>query len=199
MNEAKRKAIQALNTTKSISSVLGVPPTLPGESAEEYQQGLRSVIEELEAKTVMQVYLSEKIFECLWWMRRYEQQKMMIIAREMTRLLTGVRYNQFTANEYKIMDITLDPTRRHELDKLLEKSGYTERSLMQEAFSNNVGAIEVHNNQIIILAKTLSGFQASYEVLVNRQLNIERLRLQNKCLSRDLNAIEAEALPDANQ
>ena len=164
MTDTKRRSKTPSTTVKRISSVFGGPPTLPGESAEEYQHGLQSVIEELGARTVMQVYLAEKIFECLWWMRRYEQQKLMMMAQEMTRLLTDVRYNQFTAHEYKIMDIVLDPTRRHELDTLLEKSGYTEHSLMQKAFEVNVGPIAVLNNQIIILAKTLSGFQASYEV-----------------------------------
>ncbi|MFC1832546.1 hypothetical protein ACFL0S_11080 [Thermodesulfobacteriota bacterium] len=55
MTNAKRRSKKPLSTAKSISSVLGSTPTLPGESAEEYQQGLQSVIEELEAKTVIQV------------------------------------------------------------------------------------------------------------------------------------------------
>lgn len=199
MSNVKRRSRKTSTTAKSISSVFGGTPTLPGESAEEYQQGLQSLIEELEATTVMQVYLAEKIFECLWWIRRYEQQKRATIARGMTRLLTGNRYQDFSANEYMIMDIILDPMRRDLLDELFKKRGFTEISLMQEAFAGGSNTIAEINKQINILAKNLSGFQASYEVLTNRKLHIERLRLQNELLERDLSAVEVEALPDASQ
>jgi hypothetical protein len=199
MTETKRKSKKTPSTAKRISSVLGSTPTLPGESAEEYQQGLQSVIEELEAKTVMQVYLAEKIFECLWWIRRYEQQKRATIAREMTELLTDGGFFDFTARQNEIMDIILDPTRRHLLDEHFDDSDYTELSLMQKVFEKNIDVLEAHNKQITILAKNLSGFQTSYEVLTNRKLHIERLRLQNDLLEKDLSAIEIKTLPDASQ
>lgn len=182
-----------------LSAVFATTPTLPGESAEEYEHGLQSLIEELEAQTVMQVYLAEKIFECLWWMRRYEQQKRATIAYAMTQLLTDTETYNFTAREYNVMDIILDPTRREELDVFYKVSGHTEQSLLQEALSNKSASIDDYNKQITVLAKTLSGFQASYEVLSNRRLNIERLRLQNELLQKDLSSIEIEALPDASQ
>jgi hypothetical protein len=43
---------------------------------------------------------------------------------------------------------------------------------------------------VALKAKTLAGFQASYEVLVNRKVNAERMRLQNALMQRDLGAIE---------
>jgi len=54
----------------SISSLLGVAQVMPGESVEAYQSGLLATVEELGADTPLQVYLAEKIFQCLWWMRR---------------------------------------------------------------------------------------------------------------------------------
>lgn len=198
MKSLTSTAKNTLSTAPHLSSFFSTPPILPGESIEEYQQGLQSVIEELQAKTVMQVYLVEKIFDCLWWMRRYEQQKVMLIAREMTRLLTGTRYYEFAAHEYKVMDMVLDPARRVELDKVLKKSGRTELSLMQSAFETNVVKMAEYNDQIAMLAKTLAGFQASYEVLVNRQLHIERLRLHNEQLSKNINALDMEAVADAD-
>ena len=62
-------------TNLSISALLGVMQVLPGESEEVYRRGLLAAIAELGAKTLLQVYLAEKMFECLWWMRRYEEQK----------------------------------------------------------------------------------------------------------------------------
>lgn len=70
---------------------------------------------------------------------------------------------------------------------------------MQEAFSNKSERIGGLDEKITLLLKNLSGFQASYEVLVNRKLNIERMRMQNELLSQDLKAIVMEALPDASQ
>ena len=52
---------------------------LPGESAAEDQLGLDATIAELAASTPLQVYLAEKMFECLWWVRGYETQKRDII------------------------------------------------------------------------------------------------------------------------
>ena len=49
----------------SISSLLGVVQVMPGESEEVYRLGLLATIEELDAQTPLQVYLAEKIFECL--------------------------------------------------------------------------------------------------------------------------------------
>ena len=60
MSTVKRKTRRTSSTAKSISSVLGGPPILPDESIEKYQQGLQSVIDELDAKSVMQVYQFEK-------------------------------------------------------------------------------------------------------------------------------------------
>ena len=216
MTDVTRKPIKPSSTAKNISSVFASPPTLPGESAEQYQHGLQSVIEELEAKTVMQVYLAEKIFECLWWMRRYEQQKRAILAREMGRILgvmTGQKMspkqqthpsghstlNTMTADEVNNMEIVLDPDRRSKFKQVLEHSDHTEQSLMHEAFSQKSERISALDKNISVFLKNLSGFQASYEVLVNRKLNIERVRMQNELLSREIDVIDMEALPDASQ
>jgi hypothetical protein len=47
-------------------------------------------------------------------------------------------------------------------------------------------------------AKTLAGFQASYEVLVNRKVNAERMRLQNALMQRDLGAIENKVTDESH-
>jgi hypothetical protein len=152
----------------------------------------------LEAKTVMQVYLAEKIFESLWWMRRYEQQKRATLTREMAEILNGGSSFETSFEETQIMEILLDPTRRDEFEELLEESVHNEQSLLQLAFASKARSIANLNEQITVLAKTLAGFQVSYEVLSSRKLNLERLRIQNELLSKDLHAIELET-PDAGQ
>jgi hypothetical protein len=77
-------------TPKSdITKLLGAKPVLPGENAEEYAAGLAALIAELEAKTVLQIYLAEKIYDCLWWIKRYEAQKRMVMIAVMTEIVQG--------------------------------------------------------------------------------------------------------------
>ena len=198
MDRSNKKQVQTSDISVAVANVLGAVSTLPGESDSEYRQGLQSLIEELEAKTVMQVYLAEKIFECLWWMRRYEQQKRATLTRGMAEVLISASGSQPIVGSPKIMEILLDPTRRNEYEKLLEQSVHNEQSLLQAAFTIKAISIANLNEQVTVLAKTLAGFQVSYEVLSSRKLNLERLRIQNELLSKDLRAIELET-PDAGQ
>jgi hypothetical protein len=198
MSPVERKPNKQTESPTTLTDVLGAAPILPGESAKFYQQGLQSLIEELEAKTVMQVYLAEKIFECLWWMRRYEQQKRATLTRGMAEVLISASGSQPFVGSPKIMEILLDPTRRNEYEKLLEQSVHNEQSLLQAAFAIKAISIANLNEQVTVLAKTLAGFQVSYEVLSSRKLNLERLRIKNELLSKDLLAIELET-PDAGQ
>ena len=43
-------------------------------------------------------------------------------------------------------------------------------------------------------ARILAGVQASYEVAASRKLNIERMKLQNEMLRRDVEAIDGKPL-----
>ena len=107
MSAAKSNPAKSTEVVPSLTAVLGVIPILPGESDSEYRQGLQSLIEELEAKTVMQVYLAEKIFECLWWMRRYEQQKRATLVREMARILCSGASYKLSDDEAQVMELIM--------------------------------------------------------------------------------------------
>ena len=49
----------------TIGELLGTTSVLPGEPEEFYQAGLAVMVNELGAKTTLQVYLVEKIYDCL--------------------------------------------------------------------------------------------------------------------------------------
>jgi len=82
-SKPNNESLTEIPTAPSIGELLGVTPILPGESEASYTAGLNAVIEELDAKTTLQVYLAEKIYDCLWWIRRYEDQKRISIIAEM--------------------------------------------------------------------------------------------------------------------
>ena len=50
----------------TIGELLGTTSVLPGESEDFYQAGLAVMVNELGAKTTLQIYLVEKIYDCLW-------------------------------------------------------------------------------------------------------------------------------------
>jgi len=179
----------------SISSLLGVVQVMPGESEEVYRVGLLATIEELGAQTPLQVYLAEKIFECLWWMRRYETQKRAALIHEMARLLDpnagpGVKMPAWVI---PALDAMLGNSVDESLVKALERGNQSMESLRQRAFTSKRDYLVTLDEQVALKAKTLAGFQASYEVLVNRKLNVERMQLNNELLRRDLRAVELEA------
>jgi hypothetical protein len=190
---ARQNKSPSASTALSISDIVSTDPVLPGESRALYDACLKSIITELKATTALQIYLAEQIFECLWWMRRYEQQKRDTILREMANIL-DISRSRSNISEHKRFYFHLLQVEQasKELQEILEQAKHSIDTLRQEAMyrvGQELNAIDV---RITLKTKTLAGFQASYEALVNRNINRERLELQNAILKRDLQAIEME-------
>ena len=191
-NKSPSKSVKAVPSP--ISQILESSPVLPGESEEVYQQGLIATVHELGATTPLQIYLAEKIYECIWWMRRYENQKRATLIRKMAQILAssgaGGEVTELEAavteqlHNNHIDDALKTLFFRHKLDMA---------SLTQKAMAHSRAEHVNLDEMIAVKAKTLGGFQASYEVLVNRKVNAERMRLQNALMNRDLGAIDMES------
>lgn len=185
-----------VSPVKTISEVLGVDPLLPGEPAADYQQGLEDLIAELGAKSVLQVYLAEKIYECLWWIRRYEQQKRAVIIAEMGIVINGGSTLSVTEDQIHLRETLLANEIDQKVIKTAAAKGHSIESLRQVAMTKRRAELLQLDTQIALQTKTLAGLQASYEVAFNRKRNVERLDLQNAMMRRDLGAIEAEPVND---
>ncbi|MEI7708570.1 MAG: hypothetical protein WCI90_09900 [Chlorobium sp.] len=184
----------AVAVAPSISRLLGVVPILPGESADLYQASLDTLIEELGARSVLQVYLAEKIHECLWWMRRYEEQKRTIVTTEMASLLNYGYSRQTRIEAAQTRNTLLANKVDAGVEKALKAEGHTLESLRQEAMvAKRMDLLEL-DLQIALQIKILAGLQASYEVAFNRKANVERMQLQNALLRRNLHPLEVEAV-----
>ena len=188
----KKSSVKSLQVSLSaISQLVGASPVLPGEPENVYQQGLLATVQELGATTPLQVYLAEKIFECMWWMRRYEIQKRATVIHSMAEALA--RVGKFDTDEKLLAwaEAALYANRLDdEFSQLLDKKKFSMESLTQQGMSRCQGELLNLENLISNKAKTMAGFQASYEVLVNRKVNAERMRLQNSLLQRDIGAID---------
>lgn len=181
--------------SSSVSEVLGITPVLPGESMEVYQRGLLATIQELGATTPLQIYLAEKIYECLWWMRRYENQKRATLIHSMAGLLDPNHFSKAVSDAAAwAMEALFSNRIDDEFTKVLDGLNLTMESLTQKALEICRLKLENLDEMIALKAKTLAGFQASYEALVNRSVLQERLKLQNDLLRRDLQTIDVSAL-----
>jgi hypothetical protein len=169
---------------------IGASAVLPGELGEKYFEGFAATIEELGAKTMTQVYLAEKIFQCMWSMSRYEVQKRACLIAEMVKALkndyvvaTGEGRAVTQLLEAGLWDSP-------ELDRKLKSSGYTAQSLTQRAFERRMEEIIQLDQLISSKAHNLSALQKTYERMFSRSIMQERLKLQNDLLKRDLQAID---------
>jgi hypothetical protein len=166
---------------------------LPGESEDVYNAGLVGTIKELGATTHLQTYLAEKIFQCLWWMRRYEIQKQAALVNGMVDLLTrhDTDKKRRTAITFNLQEGFWDGK---EMKELIETNGYTLDSLLARGMGKVLEEIQKIDHLIALRVKTLGQLQQSYEALVNRSVLQERLKLQNEILKRDLQAIDVHAV-----
>jgi len=193
MSEKTKAEQPAQAPTSHISQIFGPTRLLPGESEAVYRAGLIGTIKELGATSHLQTYIAEKIFQCLWWMRRYESQKHLAIINSMVEKLV----NHGTSKEQR-HSVTLllqtkdwgDPL----IQNLAKASGHTPESLMASAVVFSRGNIEKIDQLIALRVKTLGQLQQSYEALVNRSVMQERLKLQNELLRRDLKAIDVPSV-----
>ena len=175
----------------TIGELLGTTSALPGEPEDFYQAGLAVMVKELGAKTTLQVYLVEKIYDSLWWIRRYEDQKRVTIISEMARQTKVGYQSDKTQEEVEIREAFMANDINKRVLKALGAIGHTPESLKQSAYNKKREEITQLDQQIALQAKILAGFQASFELAFNRKLNTERLRLQNELMRRDLAAVEA--------
>lgn len=195
-NPPEQPAQPGQAASSQISKIFGPIRLLPGESEEVYRAGLIGAIKELGATTHLQTYLVEKIFQCLWWMRRYEVQKQSAIINAMVDVL--IKYDPDKDRRHAIThNLQAGLWDAKPLKEIIEAGGHTSESLLAKAMSKERDEIQKIDQLIALRVKTLGQLQQSYEALVNRSVMQERLRLQNELLKRDLQAIEVTAVQSA--
>ncbi|KAA6232087.1 hypothetical protein FP507_02475 [Chlorobium phaeovibrioides] len=172
---------------RSLSSLLGMVHTLPGESQEQYQLSLAALIADLGAVTVLQVYLAEKIHDCLWWIHRYEAEKRgVLIARTAYLADKGNHASLTYGKEEHARNALFSGTLDKKTTQIIAGAHHTLESIQQEAMADRQPELMLLDQQIALQVKILTGLQRAYEVAFSRKLHVERLQLQNELLRRDL-------------
>ncbi|MBU3653241.1 MAG: hypothetical protein FGM44_09170 [Limnohabitans sp.] len=130
-------------------------PLLPGESNTLYRQGYEGTLKELGATTELQMFLAEKIFQCIWWMRRYETQKRSVILEGMVGHLTD--YTTKESQRHAIRTLILGQMwSEQDVIDLFKKNGHTTESLLEAAMSNCNEKLIKLDQQIALRTKTLT-------------------------------------------
>ncbi len=178
-------------TSKVTQAAGGTWPILPGESNALYKKGLEATVKELGATTELQIFMAEKIFQCIWWMRRYETQKQSVILEGMVDQLTS--YSTSADKRLAIRQLIFGQTwDDKDVKQLINEHGHTSASLLEAAMSKRKDELIKLDQQIALRMKTLVQLQQSYEALINRSIMQERLKLQNELLKRDLEAVDVQ-------
>lgn len=184
---SRQRTIQAVLSEFSSSAT----PVLPGQSPKQYQTGLQSLIRELQAQTPMQIYLAQKMFDCMWWLRTYDIAKHSSIAETM---ITILKLDPEVDEDWPVVQClrSLD-WNNVVVSKVAEQVGHTVQSLYGLATTRSREKLLNLEQLSSIRTKTLNQLQASYEALVSRPILHERLKLQNQLMARDLGALAALA------
>lgn len=184
---SQQRSIQAVLSEFSSSHT----PVLPGQSPEQYQNGLRSLISELQAQTPMQIYLAQKMFDCMWWIRTYDIAKHSSVAETMISILkleTSADEDWPVVQRLRSLDWN-----NVVVSKAAERAGHTVQSLYGLATTRSREKLINLEQLSAIRTKMLNQLQASYESLVSRPILQERLKLQNQLMARDLGALDRPA------
>ncbi len=124
-------------------------------------------------------------------MHRYENQKLATLINTMAGILETDKYASGVSDlKAWVIDALYANRIDDEFNELLDEHNLTMEMLTQKAMASSRPVFESLDQMIALNVKTLAGFQASYEVVGNRKVNAERMRLQNALMQRDLGAIE---------
>lgn len=119
-----------------ISQIVGSqPPLMPGESADQYQEALRALIDELGASTPMQIYLAQRMLDCLWDARNYDAAIRTIVANKMLEILmpSGILPERARLDRRAL--IFAGAWDEEGLRQALQNKGHTPQSLHAEALA----------------------------------------------------------------
>jgi hypothetical protein len=194
MTRSIPKNTQTNSVQSLIADIVGTKAVLPGESQDQYAKALERIVAELEAKTPLQIYLAEKILDCLWWIRRYEDQKRLHLAQVMTEVLNSQRsFSESFGEQVDYLELLLKYPDLPAFQEILKKKGFTLETLRERALFRARERMHELDRLIAMQSKTLEGFQKSYEHVSHRKLYAERLELSLEMLRRDVKAIEGKA------
>lgn len=179
------------STPSHIKALVGSTAVIiPGESQAEYESGREATIRDLGAQSPLEIYLAEKMFDCLWWIRRLDAMRIDVIRQGM---LHALRFD-FQRNDILSL-IEQEAWDDPRLIDAAKESDLTVGGLPAAGMIESQGALESIDRQTSLRMKMFRDLQKSFEAHTNRTLQQDRLVLQNELLrqhivSKDVSSID---------
>jgi len=167
------------------------PPLMPGQSVQQYTQGLAALRAELGADTTMKAHLASKIYECLWWLNCYDEAKKAQVLERM-KVILGLSSMFDHGGRLSSRLIAMDWGDERLLAKIAAE-GHTPDSLYALAVATSKDKLLVLEQLSAIRTKSLQQLQSTYEAYIKRPVLLEILRLERDKLARSLTAIDVTA------
>ena len=140
----------------AIGRLLKVDRVLPGESREEYEEGLAQILKELViGDQGVDAYLVELVYDALWWLKRNGEVKAALVADEMVEHLNdallecGEDPDFFTAEVF-------DSKHEKELTAYLSAAGVSLTSLKNLALLSLADELRKIDEQSELMHRNLS-------------------------------------------
>ena len=175
-----------------IGRLLKVDRVLPGESREEYEEGLAQILKELAiGDQGVDAYLVELVYDALWWLKRNSEVKASLVADEMVEHLNDALLECGEDPDFFTAEI-FDSKHEKELKAYLSAAGVSLTSLRNLALISLAGELRKIDEQSELMHRNLAKLQGNLEQWLARAPRLRLMKLEAEQRERNLSAIEGK-------
>lgn len=183
---------KGLRSGSAIGRLLKVDRVLPGESREEYDEGLAQILKELAiGDQGVDAYLVELVYDALWWLKRNSELKAALVADEMVERLADALGEMHEDPDYFGTEI-FDEANKAQLDAYLLTAGLSLTSLRNSALVSLFDELQKIDEQSEVMQRNLTKLQGNLEQWLARAPRLRLLKLEIEHRERNLLALEGK-------
>ena len=183
---------KGLRSGSAIGRLLRVDRVLPGESREEYDEGLALILKELAiGDQGVDAYLVELVYDALWWLKRSREAKAALVADEMVDHLYEALENRGEDPDFFTAEI-FEAKHEKELAAYLAAAGVTLTSLRNLALFSLAGELRKIDEQSEVMQRNLTKLQGNLEQWLARAPRLRLLKFEIEQRERNLLALEGK-------
>lgn len=161
---------------------------MPGQDEDDYKRDVLELIEQLRLRTPAQYFIAQRFYDCLAWIRAYDDAKHAVIAESAIRILD---LDERRPDDLEITRHIRHCDWEHECVKAAANHrGHTVKSLHALALNWSRQELVQLEQLSALRTKSLKQLQTSLELLVGRTDLQRRLRLHNEMMDMRLGAAD---------
>jgi len=183
---------KGLRSGSAIGRLLKVDRVLPGESREEYDEGLAQILKELAiGDQGVDAYLVELVYDALWWLKRNSELKAALVADEMVERLADALGEMHEDPDYFGTEI-FDVANKAQLNAYLLTAGLSLTSLRNSALVSLFDELRKIDEQSEVMQRNLTKLQSNLDQWLARAPRLRLLKLEIEQRERNLVALEGK-------